>query len=210
MPAPTASHYFRGCDCPKWLRYSGDVMPLRSLPQRAGSIGLRLGCGVGRKPRRSGKRHRSGWTQATRPRSPSRAFSETQKTIKRAIETFLLAKARTSGMSRCDDQRKLRYQLNLFDTFMAARSRFFPSEITPTDVIEYRAYVDLEVWSYPPEGAAESPGLPAVVLSRRSEGNSRCPQADQVDEGGQRTSRTATVYGRGVDKPSRTRPEDIS
>jgi integrase len=63
--------------------------------------------------------------------------SETQKTIKQSIETFLLAKhgERLSNATI----RKLRYQLNLFDTFMGDRSRFFPSEITPTDVIEYRA-----------------------------------------------------------------------
>lgn len=63
--------------------------------------------------------------------------TETQKTIKQSIETFLLAKEgeRLSNATI----RKLRYQLNLFESFMAERSRFFPSEITPTDVIEYRS-----------------------------------------------------------------------
>jgi integrase/recombinase XerD len=125
--------FFRGCDCPKWLRYSGDV------------------CLCGRSHK--GRQHRfpSGvrsWTQAEERREEVQSrldsgantplpATETQKTISQAVETFLLAKE-GEGLSKAT-MRKLRYQLPLFEKFMTARSRFFPSEITPTDVIEYRA-----------------------------------------------------------------------
>src|SRR5690348_9733959 len=125
--------FFRGCDCPKWLRYSGDV------------------CLCGRSHK--GRQHRfaSGvrsWAQAEEKREEVQKrldagdqtplpASETQQTIKQSIKTFLLAKQgeRLNNATI----RKLRYQLNLFESFMGDRSRFFPSEITPTDVIEYRA-----------------------------------------------------------------------
>ena len=125
--------FFRGCDCPKWFRYSGDV------------------CLCGRSHK--GRQHRfaagvRSWAQAEEKREEAQKrldagdqtplpVTETQKTIKQSIETFLLAKQgeRLSNATI----RKLRYQLNLFDSFMAGRSRFFPSEITPTDVIEYRS-----------------------------------------------------------------------
>ena len=101
---------------------------------RAGGIGLQPGV--------------RSWAQAEEKREEAQKrldagdqtplpLTETQKTIKQSIETFLLAKEgeRLSNATI----RKLRYQLNLFESFMAGRSRFFPSEITPTDVIEYRS-----------------------------------------------------------------------
>jgi len=125
--------FARGCDCPKWLRYSGDV------------------CLCGRSHK--GRQHRfaagvRSWAQAEEKREEAQKrldagdqtplpVTESQKTIKQCLETFLLAKQgeRLSNATI----RKLRYQLTLFDTFMGDRSRFFPSEITSTDVIEYRA-----------------------------------------------------------------------
>jgi len=126
--------FFRGCNCPKWLRYSGDVCL----------------CGHSHK----GRQHRfaSGvrsWAQAEEKReeaqkrldagdeTPLPATETAQKTVTQSIKTFLLAKQgeRLSNATI----RKLRYQLTLFDNFLADRSRFFPSEITPTDVVEFRA-----------------------------------------------------------------------
>jgi integrase len=128
--------FFRGCDCPKWLRYSGDV------------------CLCGRKHK--GRQHRwpSGvrsWTQAEErreeaqkrldsgegPSAETSLSAETRKTVTQAIETFLLAK-KGEGLGKAT-MRKLSYQLPLFDAFLSSRSKFFPSEITPTDVIEFRA-----------------------------------------------------------------------
>ena len=45
---------------------------------------------------------------------------------------------RSEGLSPAT-LRKLKYQLGTFEQFLAARSKFFPSEITATDVIEFRS-----------------------------------------------------------------------
>jgi integrase len=60
-----------------------------------------------------------------------------QPTIAQAVETHITAKE-GEGVSPATI-RKLRYQLGLFEQFMASRSKFFPVDITPTDVIEFRA-----------------------------------------------------------------------
>lgn len=124
--------FARGCDCPKWLRYSGDI------------------CLCGRSHK--GRQHRfaagvRSWSEAEEKREDAQKrldtgetslpTTESQRTIKQSIATFLLAK-QGERLSK-QTIRKLRYQLTLFETFMGERSRFFPSEITPTDVIEYRA-----------------------------------------------------------------------
>jgi integrase len=63
-------------------------------------------------------------------------------TITQAVETFITAKlSEGCGPSTI---RKLRYQLGLFEQFLAERSKFFPVEITVTDVIEFRASWDWE------------------------------------------------------------------
>lgn len=63
--------------------------------------------------------------------------TEPQKTISHAVATFLLRKEGEQVSNAT--VRKLRQQLGLFEQFLSARSRFFPSEITPEDVIEFRA-----------------------------------------------------------------------
>jgi len=125
--------YSRNCDCPKFLRYSGDVCL----------------CGHSHK----GRQHRlptrvRSWTEAEEKREEAQKRLEVgeetslpvtgpQKTITQAIRTFLLAK---EGEQRSHATiRKLRQQLGLFEQFLSARSRFFPSEITTDDVIEFRA-----------------------------------------------------------------------
>jgi integrase len=65
------------------------------------------------------------------------AAAETQPTIAAAIDTHITAK-QSEGVS-AGTIKKLRYQLGLFERFMAARRKFFPSEITAPDVIEYRS-----------------------------------------------------------------------
>ena len=58
-------------------------------------------------------------------------------TIEQAVETFISGKE-TEGLSK-PTLRKLKYQLGEFERFMSSRSKFFPSEVSATDVIEYRA-----------------------------------------------------------------------
>jgi integrase/recombinase XerD len=125
--------FFRGCDCPKWLRYSGDACLCgRSHKgrQHRFAAGVRSWAPAEEKREEAQKRLDAG------DRTPL-PVTESQKTIKQSIETFLLAKQgeRLSNATI----RKLRYQLFLFDSFMGDRSRFFPLEITATDVVEYRS-----------------------------------------------------------------------
>jgi integrase/recombinase XerD len=63
--------------------------------------------------------------------------AKANQTIEQAIQTFITAK-QTEGCSH-STARKLRFQLGLFQGFMAERSKLFPHEITATDVIEFRA-----------------------------------------------------------------------
>ncbi|HXZ31033.1 MAG TPA: tyrosine-type recombinase/integrase [Terriglobales bacterium] len=60
-----------------------------------------------------------------------------QPTISQAVQIFITAKE-GEGCSQ-PTVRKLRYQLGTLENFLAARSKLFPSEITATDLIEYRA-----------------------------------------------------------------------
>lgn len=60
-----------------------------------------------------------------------------RRTVKQEIATHLSAKT-GEGLSPAT-LRKLKYQLGLFQKFLTARSKFFPSEITATDVIEFRS-----------------------------------------------------------------------
>src|SRR5262249_50235242 len=63
--------------------------------------------------------------------------AEPQKTIAQAIATFILKKQ--GEQVTAETIQKIRQRLTLFERFLAARSRFLPSEITPDDVIEFRA-----------------------------------------------------------------------
>ena len=128
--------FFRGCDCVKWLRYSGAA----------------CFCGY----RHEGRQHR--FTADTRTwglaeekaqeiqkrldagemGSPLPAVSQSkQPTIAQALDTFITAKE-SEGVSPAT-VRKLKFQIGQFEQFMAERSKFFPSEIAGPDVIAYRA-----------------------------------------------------------------------
>ena len=118
----------------KWLRYSGDACL----------------CGY----RHAGRQHRisagtRSWGNAEERReelqrrldagetTPIVPVPEVKRrTIAEEVETHLTAK-RGDGLTKAT-LRKLKAQLGMFERFLAARSKFFPSEITPTDVIEFR------------------------------------------------------------------------
>lgn len=114
------------CDCPKWLRYSlggrqhrvnAETRTWGLAEEKAADLQKQLEAG-----------------QAGRPAIAPEAK---QPTIAQAVETFITAKT-GEGVSTATI-RKLRFQLGQFEQFMARRSKFFPSEITATDVIEYRS-----------------------------------------------------------------------
>src|SRR6266567_1298391 len=60
-----------------------------------------------------------------------------QATIAQLVETFITRKE--SENINAATIRKLRYQLSLFEQFTASRTKFYPSDITPQDVIDFRA-----------------------------------------------------------------------
>jgi integrase len=128
-------NFARDCDCVKWLRYSGDACL----------------CGY----RHKGRQHRlstgtRSWDVAEDHRAdlqrrldsgetgtPLPAPENPRSTVEQELETYLAAK-QSENISK-SVLRKLRYQLGLFCAFLADHSKFFASEITPKDVIEFRA-----------------------------------------------------------------------
>lgn len=113
----------RGCDCPKFLRYSRDGKQVRkpantrswaTAEAHAKELEARL----------------NGLVSTAAPKSE-------QRTIAQAIETFITRKESENVTE--STVRKLRYQLFLFEEFTSARSKFYPSEITTQDVIDFRA-----------------------------------------------------------------------
>ncbi len=119
--------FYRGCDCPKWLRYSLSGKQHR-LPASTRTWGV-----AEEKREELQKRLDAG-------DSPAVASASEQATISASIETYLAAK--TSEGIQPATLRKLRFQLSAFEKFMAARSKFFPEQLTAQDVIEYRATWD--------------------------------------------------------------------
>jgi integrase len=133
------STFYRGCDCTKWLRYSGDACFCK-------------GASVKLKPHRQHKlaADTRSWTVAEDKRAELQARLDAgeitplpatpntkRKTIAQALETFITAKE-SENISKTTI-RKLRHQLGRFERFMAVRGKHFPSEIEPADLIDFRA-----------------------------------------------------------------------
>jgi integrase len=117
--------YHRGCDCPKFYRYS------RAGRQRRVSAKTRSWSTAEGNAREL--EDRLNGQAATHTDSPK----DSRSTIAQAVETFIRRKESESiGASTI---RKLRYQLNLFESFMSSGSKFFPADITPHDVVDFRA-----------------------------------------------------------------------
>jgi site-specific recombinase XerD len=113
------------CDCPKWLRYSlGGKQHRVNAETRTWGIAEEKGRDL-QKQLEAGQTGRAIAPEAKQP------------TIQQALETVITAKE-SENISKATI-RKLRYQLGQFEQFMSKRSKFFPAEITATDVIEYRA-----------------------------------------------------------------------
>jgi integrase len=113
------------CRCAKWLRYSRHGKQFRQSANTR-SFGTAL-----EKAKELERRLNAGETPAPKSAQPKKP------TIADKIETHILAK-QSEGLSN-STRRKLKYQLGLFDQFMAGRSKFFPHEVTTDDVIHFRA-----------------------------------------------------------------------
>lgn len=115
--------FARDCQCIKWLRFSVSGKQSRiSSESRTWAV-------AEEKCRALQGRLDGG--EAIAP--PKQA----QRTIRQAIETLLTAK-RSEGCTKRTVQ-SLECQLGRFEAFMSARSRFFPADITPHDLVEFRA-----------------------------------------------------------------------
>lgn len=129
--------FARGCDCVKWLRYSGEACFCQGRKhklhrQHKLTTGTRSWESAEEKRAELQRRLDSGETGTLPTTSEAK-----RATIGQALETFIQAKE-GEGCSSATT-RKLRNQIGDLDRFLAERSKFFPAEITTTDLIEFRA-----------------------------------------------------------------------
>jgi integrase len=114
----------RGCDCPKFLRYSRDGKQVRE------PANTRSWASAEAKAKELEAKLNGLASTAVSPKNE-------QQTIAQAVKTFITRKESENVTE--STIRKLRYQLSLFEQFMSARSKFYPADITPQDVIDFRA-----------------------------------------------------------------------
>ncbi len=117
------------CDCPKALRWS---LAGKQHREAAGTRSWRQA-----EEKATAKQKQLDAGEAVTP-----TVTQTAQTIAAALETYLTAK-RSEGL-RSATLRKLVAQLGQFESFMAARSKFYPAEITAQDCVEFRAS-----WTWP-------------------------------------------------------------
>lgn len=116
--------FYRGCNCPKFLRYSaGGKQHRLSAHTRSWAVAEEKGA------------ERQAQLDAGQSGEPIAAAA--QPLIADYIRTYVTGKE--SENKSHDTVRKLRYQLGTFEKFMAARSKFYPTDITTQDLIEYRS-----------------------------------------------------------------------
>lgn len=119
--------FYRGCECAKWLRYS-----LNGRQERHAAHTRSWGHAE-EKAQELQRRLDVGESETPAPSQPANS----PRTIAAVIETYILSK---EGENKSPVTiKKLRYQLGLFEKFMAGRSKFFPTDIAPEDAVEFRA-----------------------------------------------------------------------
>ncbi|MFZ0760678.1 MAG: hypothetical protein WAM69_12075, partial [Candidatus Sulfotelmatobacter sp.] len=119
----------------KWLRYSGDACLCgysHAGRQHRLTANTRV-WGIAEEKRQELQRRIDTGETASLVATPE----VKKRTVADEIETHLAAK-KSEGLSAATI-RKLKYQLGTFEQFLSARSKFFPSEIIPADVIEFRS-----------------------------------------------------------------------
>jgi len=132
------SPFYRGCACMKWLRYSGEACfckgTARNRPHKQHRLSADTRAWAIAEDKRAELQEKldSGATG-----EPLATPTEPRTTIAQLIEVFTTAK-KDEGCSKATI-RKLKYQLGLFERFLAERSKFFPADITATDAVEFRS-----------------------------------------------------------------------
>jgi hypothetical protein len=128
--------FYRGCTCAKWLRYSGDfclcgrVHKGNQHRRPANTRSFKAAEEI-----RSEIQHRLDVGGMAPPETPE---PTKRRTVADEIGTHLKVKRIDGRFSRATE-RKLTYQLGLFEQFLSSRSRFFPGDITADDVQDFRA-----------------------------------------------------------------------
>src|SRR5579864_4023141 len=125
----------RTCDCPKWLRYSGDICacakPHKGRQHRISAQTRSWRAAEGKRfelqERLEGK--------ASAPTTSEAA--PVGHSITQYVESLLRDKE-TSGVG-VDFVAALKSQLARFEKFMSARGKFYPREITKNDIRDFRA-----------------------------------------------------------------------
>src|SRR5437588_4121649 len=131
--------FYRGCDCAKWLRYSGEACFCKAKARQRAHHQHKLAADTRswaiaeEKAQDLQRRLDAGEMGTVLPTTPEAK----RPTIAQLIETFITAK-QDEGCNTATI-RKLRQQLGMLEQFLSERSKFFPAEITATDVIEFRA-----------------------------------------------------------------------
>ncbi len=118
------------CECAKWLRYSLEGK------QHKVPAGTRSWTVAEEKREELQKRLTSGRTVDGQVTKAAQQEQQRQRSIEQAIKVFV-AKKEGDGFLKATI-RKLERQLQVFESFLAARSKFFPHEITDDDIIVYR------------------------------------------------------------------------
>ena len=107
--------FYRGCNCPKYLRYSAAGKQHRlAASTRSWAVA----------EEKAAERQ----AQLDAGQSGTPIATAVQPTIEAYIQTYVLSKV---GENRSNETvRKLRFQLGMFEKFMASRSKFYPTDIT--------------------------------------------------------------------------------
>ena len=124
----SGQEFYRGCDCTKWLRYSLDGKQHR-ITANTRSRGIA-------EEKRAELQRRLDTGDSAPAAIVAAPTSSGQPTIASWMETFLTGK-KGKGVGPAT-LRKLRAQIGAFERFMSDRSKFFVTEITKKDVIDYR------------------------------------------------------------------------
>lgn len=118
-------NFARGCDCPKWLRFSLGGKQHRENAQTRS-------WGVAEEKLAEKQRQLDNSKAAVASTEPS-----TDRTIKQYVEAFLKDK-QTNNVGP-DFVGALRGQLNRFEAFCTERGRFYPASLSKSDISDFRA-----------------------------------------------------------------------
>ncbi|PYX53250.1 MAG: hypothetical protein DMG76_26285 [Acidobacteria bacterium] len=126
--AATCPHFedesYPRCDCSKWLRWS------RAGKQHRQAANTRTWGAAEKAAAQLQERLNAG-------ESPATSAAVAQPTIAALAETFLQRKL-SEGIVP-STERKVRYQVNLFEQFLTSRGKVYPTDITPTDIVAFKA-----------------------------------------------------------------------